>query len=322
MKITMLGTGNALVTECYNTCFVIEDDGQYFLVDGGGGNGLLHQLKNAGLDWKKMQHIFVTHKHLDHIMGIVWMIRMITQYINQDQYRGDAYIYGHDEVITLLADMADKLLKPKQTKLIGKRLHLVTLSDGEEFEAIGHKFQAFDIRSTKAKQFGFTMYYGEGEKKEADLYYGEGEKQEADLYDGKEEEQEAGCSENQETDKDGGHGTGCGNLQGYNNLHKLTCCGDEPYQECEKKYAEGSDWLLHEAFCLSSQADVFHPYEKHHSTVKDACTLAEELGVKNLVLYHTEDRNLARRQELYGEEGRKYYSGNLYIPNDLDVIEL
>ncbi len=25
MKLTMLGTGNALVTECYNICFVIED---------------------------------------------------------------------------------------------------------------------------------------------------------------------------------------------------------------------------------------------------------------------------------------------------------
>lgn len=25
MNITMLGTGNAMVTECYNTCFVLED---------------------------------------------------------------------------------------------------------------------------------------------------------------------------------------------------------------------------------------------------------------------------------------------------------
>ena len=33
MKITMLGTGNALVTECYNTCFVIEDNKQYFMVE-------------------------------------------------------------------------------------------------------------------------------------------------------------------------------------------------------------------------------------------------------------------------------------------------
>ena len=43
----------------------------------------------------------------------------------------------------------------------------------------------------------------------------------------------------------------------------------------------------------------FHPYEKSHSTAKDACQTAEKLGVKNLVLYHTEDKNLARRRELY-----------------------
>ena len=34
MKLTMLGTGNALVTDCYNTCFLLEDRGQTFLVDG------------------------------------------------------------------------------------------------------------------------------------------------------------------------------------------------------------------------------------------------------------------------------------------------
>ena len=34
MKLTMLGTGNALVTECYNTCFLLEDRGQLFLTDG------------------------------------------------------------------------------------------------------------------------------------------------------------------------------------------------------------------------------------------------------------------------------------------------
>ena len=34
MKLTMLGTGNALVTECYNTCFVIEQQnaGQNFFL--------------------------------------------------------------------------------------------------------------------------------------------------------------------------------------------------------------------------------------------------------------------------------------------------
>ena len=44
MDITMLGTGNAMVTECYNTCFVLRDGDKHLLVDGGGGNTLLAQL--------------------------------------------------------------------------------------------------------------------------------------------------------------------------------------------------------------------------------------------------------------------------------------
>ena len=48
MKINMLGTGSALVTEYFNTCFTITaDDGQVMLVDGGGGNELLRRLKAA-----------------------------------------------------------------------------------------------------------------------------------------------------------------------------------------------------------------------------------------------------------------------------------
>ncbi len=80
--------------------------------------------------------------------------------------------------------------------------------------------------------------------------------------------------------------------------------------------------MTYEAFCLYSQSDIFDPYEKHHSTVKDACKLAERLGVKNLLLYHTEDRNLANRKELYSNEGSRYFNGALWIPDDLDSIVL
>ena len=114
MKLTMLGTGNALVTECYNTCFVIEDKGQYFMVDGGGGSAILHQLKHAGFDWMDMRHIFVTHKHVDHLMGIIWMVRMICQFMNHGEYKGEAYIYSHKEILDLIRDMAGKLLLQKE----------------------------------------------------------------------------------------------------------------------------------------------------------------------------------------------------------------
>ena len=103
---------------------------------------------------------------------------------------------------------------------------------------------------------------------------------------------------------------------------KLTCCGDEPFNKSEQEYAQDSKWLLHEAFCLYSQADQFRPYEKHHCTVLDACRIAQQLHVRNLLLYHTEDENISRRRELYTAEGKRVFSGNLYVPDDLEEIEL
>ena len=53
-----------------------------------------------------------------------------------------------------------------------------------------------------------------------------------------------------------------------------------------------------------------------------AAELAEKLGVKNLVLYHTEDKSIATRKQAYTAEAKKYYHGNVFVPDDLDVIEL
>ena len=266
MKITMLGTGNALVTECYNTCFMISDNEKLFLIDGGGGNTILHQLKHAGFDLLNVHDIFVTHKHTDHLLGVLWLIRIICQSMKKGEYKGDVNIYANDEVIELLRDLSFKLISAKVTKYIDDRLHFVELFDGEEKIIIDRKVTFFDIHSTKAKQFGFCMDIGNGDR--------------------------------------------------------ITCCGDEPYNEKCYEYAVNSKWLLHEAFCLYSEADIFSPYEKHHSTVKDACELAEKLSVQNLLLYHTEDENIARRKELYTNEGKQHFSGNLFVPYDLETIEI
>lgn len=266
MKLIMLGTGNATVTECYNTCFVLEDAKKYFLVDGGGGIRLLHQLKCAGIAWPDIREIFITHKHIDHLLGIVWMVRMILQNMSRGTYAGEAFIYGHAEVITLLENMAHALFSEKETAFIGSRLQLVQVKDGEEKTVIGHAVTFFDIGSDKARQFGFSMQLSDGER--------------------------------------------------------LVCCGDEPYRACEEKYARGCKWLMHEAFCLYSQADVFLPYQKKHSTVADACRTAQSLQVSNLVLYHTEDKNISQRKTLYTAEGGEFYGGNLYVPDDLETLEL
>lgn len=48
----------------------------------------------------------------------------------------------------------------------------------------------------------------------------------------------------------------------------------------------------------------------------------EKIWVQNLILYHTEDKNLENRRKLYTEEGRQYYHGNLIVPEDLERIIL
>jgi ribonuclease Z len=46
------------------------------------------------------------------------------------------------------------------------------------------------------------------------------------------------------------------------------------------------------------------------------------LNVSNLVLYHTEDKNIKKRKALYGHEAKEYYDGNVFIPDDLEVLNL
>lgn len=266
MKLTILGTGNASVTECYNTCFVLSEGYRHLLVDAGGGNQILKRLKDAGVRLEDIHDIFITHEHIDHLLGLIWLIRMIGQGMNLGKYEGELRIYCHSDLVSTITTIAGLTIQKKVTKHIGERIQIVPLESGDRKEILDCPVTFFDIESTKAKQYGFSMTLPDGKK--------------------------------------------------------LSCCGDEPYSACEYEYVKDSDWLMHEAFCLFAEAEKFKPYEKHHSTVKEACELAEELQIPNLILYHTEEKNLARRKELYTAEGRGYYHGNLYVPDDMEVFEL
>ena len=48
-NLIMLGTGNAMVTKCYNTCFAVQNGEEYLLVDAGGGAGW----RKPGYRWIK-----------------------------------------------------------------------------------------------------------------------------------------------------------------------------------------------------------------------------------------------------------------------------
>ncbi len=267
VKLTMLGTGNAAVTRCYNTCFALQYAGESFLVDAGGGNTILAQLEKGEIPLQSIRNLFITHAHTDHILGCVWVLRMIAQAMNSGKYAGVLHVWGAASVLEVLEVICRHTLPGKVCAHLGVDILLHPLEDGASFTVLGGMpATAFDIGSTKALQFGFRLILP-------------------------------------------------GDLA-------LVCLGDEPFNERTRCYAERADWLLCEAFCLYADRERFNPYEKHHSTALDAGRLAADLQVKNLLLYHTEDKTLGNRKQAYSQEAAIHYSGPVHVPDDLEALIL
>ena len=75
-KIIMLGVGNGGTLDLYNTCF--QHDNDNFLVDTGGSIEIIKKLNQANIDYKKIKHIFISHSHTDHILGIFWLFKKLS----------------------------------------------------------------------------------------------------------------------------------------------------------------------------------------------------------------------------------------------------
>ena len=47
-----------------------------------------------------------------------------------------------------------------------------------------------------------------------------------------------------------------------------------------------------------------------------------KMNVKNLLLYHTEDKTLNTRKACYTEEAAQGFSGVVHVPHDLEIIDI
>ena len=265
VKIVMLGTGHAMVTKCYNTCFVIDNDNHSIMVDAGGGNGILTQVERAGLDWAKIRSLFITHAHTDHIIGCIWVLRQINSLIKHGKYDGIFKVCGLVDNLNYLKYSCEFLLNDS----LSDTIRFIPICGADRLTECGIDFEVININSTKKEQLGFKAVI---RKEDKELV--------------------------------------------------IVCLGDEPCHAVNENYVKNADWLLSEAFCLKSEKEVFHPYEKNHSIAYDAGQIAEKLGVKNLLLYHTEDSDLENRAVKYTKEVMQCFHGKIFVPDDLEVIRI
>jgi len=264
-KIIMLGTGNGATLDLYNTCFLLQNDKGNFLVDTGGSIEIVKRLKQLNINLLDINHIFISHNHTDHILGLIWMFKKIAIPAMNGEIKNKINIYCNDVVYESIVGISKYTLPGKLSEAVLNIINFHVLNDNDTKEINGINYTFFDIRAKGTKQFGFEYIL---------------------------------------------------------NNKRLIFLGDEPLNKELYEKVKNADYVMHEAFCLDSEENIFHPYQKNHSTAKSSCEVMEKLNVKNLILYHTEESHGTDRKQLYTNEGKENFSGNVIVPDDLEIIDV
>ena len=264
-KIVMLGTGNGGTLELYNTCFVIQNDNGNFLVDTGGGIEIIKRLNHVGINYKTIRHIFISHSHTDHILGIFCLFKKMSMGIIHGEITERIKLYCNDTVYQTIKEVSKHILPERVMNAIYSMVDFIVLNDGDTHNINGVDYTFFDVHAKGTKLFGFK------------------------------------CELNNK---------------------KLVFLGDETLNPELYDMIKGYDYVMHEAFCLDSEEGIFHAYEKHHSTTKSVSEIMNNLDIKNLILFHTEESHKDKRKELYTNEAQTYFKGKVIVPDDLEIIEL
>ena len=261
-KIIMLGTGNGITLDLYNTCFLIQNDGGNFLVDTGGSIEIVKRLKQFDINPESIKHIFISHSDTDHILGVFWLFKKMGISAMHGLIDEKLNIYCNDAVYEAIKEIAKYVFPSRLMNDIYKITNFIILKDGDTHIINGISYTFFDTKAKKTKLFGFEA-----------------------TFDNK----------------------------------KLAFLGDETLSPDLYDKIREYDYVMHEAFCLDSEEELFHANEIHHSTVKDVSKVMESLNIKNLILYHTEETH-KNRKELYTKEAQLYFKGKVIVPDDLETI--
>ncbi len=163
-QLYVFGTGHAFVTRYYNSCFALRDAGEYFLLDAGGGNGILSAMEAMEVPPEALRHMFLSHAHTDHILGAPWIIRLVGHSILDGRFPGDFSVWSHASLIAALDQMCQSVLSGSIYSLLGRRIHLHSIEDGALIETSMGQVRFFDLACRSTTQFGCCLHASNGQR--------------------------------------------------------------------------------------------------------------------------------------------------------------
>jgi len=271
-SVTILGSNSALpTTKRYPTAQVLNVSERFFLVDCGEGTQL--QLRRNHIKFSKINNIFISHLHGDHLFGLIGFISTLGLLGRNN----DLHIYANKDLEAILTPQTDYFCKDIKFKIIYHHLNskkAETIFEDKKVEVISfplkhrvptcgflfrEKPKEPNIRKDAIAKYGLSISDIVAIKNGAD-YFGDDGKiiEPAKLV-----------------------------LPPPTPL-SYAFCSDTKYHPAIIPIIQDVDLLYHEA----TFADEHEKLAKKttHSTARQAATIAKEAGAKKLILGHFSSR--------------------------------
>lgn len=266
------------------------------------GEGTQRQILKSGIGFKRLNHILLTHGHLDHILGLAGLVSTFLRWEAIDEIN----IYGSRHTMERVDDLINGVVLRHQVPEVP--VNLYDIKPGIIFQAEKFQISAFPVDHRGSTSLGYRFdEYGRRpflpEAAEAlgippgpwrkDLVAGNP----ISLPDGRTIQPDQVLGENQ---------------PGVS----LVVVGDVGRPERLIEYVRGADAMVIEATYLDEEDEMASTYG--HSTAKNVAMLAETAGVRQLILSHVSRRY---RDEDILNEAQSIFS-NSWVARDFDSFQI
>jgi ribonuclease Z len=277
---------------------IVKHEEYRFLVDC--GEGTQRQILQAGVGFRQLSHILITHSHLDHILGLGGLLSTFMRWETIDEL----HLYGSRSTLERVRVLVyEVVLRGKQPPMV---LHWHEIEPGIFFEAKDFTIRAFPVTHRGPESLGYLF-----ETRPRRPFLAEKAAALGVPFGPERRELVAGRAI---TLPDGRRIEPDDVLGEWQRGTRLVLVGDAGRTDDLLEICREADALVIEATYLESEAEMARQFS--HLTARQAAELAARAGVQQLILTHISRRY---REKDVLEEAQAIFP-NTVVARDFDTF--